>query len=57
MPGGWVLIQVCQTSYPPEKRWLAWATGYDRGKYLYRYGESPAAALRALAAQLREAQP
>ena len=57
LPEGWKVDHVSQTSHPPEKRWLAGVTSYDPGEYLYCYGESPAAALRALAVQLRERQP
>ena len=57
---GWKLSQVSRTRFPPEEGWLAWATGIEStGRYghIYRYGESPAAALRALAVRLREARP
>ena len=60
LPEGWKLSQVSRTRYPPEKGWLAWATCFGpTGRYghLYCYGESPAAALRALAVQLRGRQP
>ena len=57
LPEGWKLSQVSRTNFAPERRWLAWATGYEPGEYLFCYGASLAAALRALSAQLREWQP